>query len=352
MRRPPALAVLLLVLLALLPGRAQAQAPSPFATVALVAEPDDAGRWRAVDPAAAAVRVRDGVETPIAAGMALAVGDTLRADLARIEVRYHTGERLNLTEGTTLTLTEDRSVLQELGEVYYRVRGAFRVQYGTVETVVEGTRFVVLGAQGGAAVRVRVDEGRVRVSNSEGDAPVARGESIDMPLAGPAATAPVSARPTPRDVARTFPLGRPRLVLGALATGGALVQTGEVPADISLLRGSYGLRLSAGLGIARMLRLQVDSTVHGAGRQGIQLPQDLSLAITLPGVAFGGGPSFTIENRTKICDARYRALHIGGAGWVRGSLPMGRRLALAAELRGGYAGGVHVGGAAGVEVSL
>ena len=352
MRRPPAVVILLLTALAWMAGPAWAQEAPQLASVALVAEPDDAGRWRAVDPAAAAVRVRADTETPLRPGLPLAVGDTIRVDLARVEIHYSTGEKLNLTEGTTVSLTAERSVLQELGEAYYRLRGAFRVQYGTVETVVEGTRFVVLGTEDGGTVRVRVDEGRVRVSNAEASTPVGRGQAVDMPMEGPITVPPARGRPTPATVARTFPFGRPRLVLGALATGGALVQTGDVPADIPALRATYGLRLSAGLGIARVLRVQVDSTLNGAGRRGVQLPQDVSLAIALPGIAFGGGPSFVVENRTKVCDARYRALHIGGAGWVRGSLPLGRRLALAAEVRGGYAGAIRVGGAAGVEVSL
>ncbi len=355
----PALLTLALVLLALGGRAAWAQAPAPdtvLAIVDLVTEQDDAGRWRAADPASAAFRIRAGAEAPLQAGMDLAVGDTVRADLARVEIRYATGERLNLTEGTTLTLTGERTLLQELGEVYYRLRGAFRVEYGTVETVVEGTRFVVVGEgePTGDVVRVRVDEGRVRISNGEEEVVLPRGQQVRMPQTGALATPPGKARPTPAEVARSFPHGRPRLVLGAMATGSTLVSLTEPPADLAAVRGTYGVRLSLGVGLGRVLRLAYDTTVIGAGRRGMRLPQDLSLAIALPGtgLAFGGGPSVTYEQCTRACGGRYKAVHIGGAGWVRGSLPLTRRFALTAEGRAGYDSDLRLGGGAGVEVAL
>lgn len=351
----PLLLALALAALALGGGFAWAQDPA-LAVVTLVTEQDDAGRWRNADPASSAFRIRGGEELPLRDGMDLAIGDTIRADLARVEVRYASGERLNLTEGTTVTLTAERSLLQELGEVYYRLRGAFRVEYGTVETVVEGTRFVVVGEgePAGSIVRVRVDEGRVRVSNGESEVVLPRGREVRMPQAGRLAAAPERARPTPAEVARSFPHGRPRLVLGAMATGSTLLSLQDPPTDISAVRGTYGVRLSAGVGLGRVLRLAWDTTIVGAGRRGVRLPQDLSLAIALPGtgIAFGGGPSVTYEQRTKDCGARYRAMHIGGAGWVRGSIPLTRRLALTAEGRAGYDDSLRLGGGAGVEVAL
>ena len=106
--------------------------------------------------------------------MVLRVGDRIETDLARVEIAYATGERLNLVEGTQVTLTAERSTLQALGEVYYRLKAAFRVQTGTVDTVVEGP---VLGGgvEDTGQVRVRVDEGRVRVENDAGAVPVTRG---------------------------------------------------------------------------------------------------------------------------------------------------------------------------------
>ena len=56
----------------------------------------------------------------------------------------------------------------------------FRVQTGTVETVVEGTRFVVRGSE---TVAVRVDEGRVRVVNGDAEAVVAREDKSRCPWA-------------------------------------------------------------------------------------------------------------------------------------------------------------------------
>ena len=49
-----------------------------------------------------------------------------------------------MAPGSTLVLQE-RSVLQQLGEVYYQVRDIFSVQYGTVQTAVEGTGLPSLG---------------------------------------------------------------------------------------------------------------------------------------------------------------------------------------------------------------
>ena len=122
--------------------------------------------------------------------------------------------------GTTLVL-EERSVLQQLGEVYYQVRDVFSVQYGTVQTAVEGTEFAIAGE--GAEVAVRVTEGAVQVSNAGEAVRVKRGQEVRVLAASPPPSPTTMAMAATRSARSTaWTLGRPRLQLGLLAGGGVL----------------------------------------------------------------------------------------------------------------------------------
>ncbi len=347
---PWLLPLLGLLLLALGPRGAWAQ--DAFATVVVVTEQDDRGRWRPVSPATRALRERAGAAAPLAPGMALALGDTVRTDLARVELRLATGERLNLSEGTTLVLAEERGVLQELGEVYYRLRDRFRVEYGTVDTVVEGTRFAVQGTPAGVAVRV--DEGRVRVENGDAVVVLPRGQGATLPASGPPVAGPGPVRPTPADRARSFPRGRPVATLGAQAEAALLIPAGPAAAAAGTegVQGLVGLRADGAASLGRHLQLGLATGAQRGAPGQVRLPQELYLAAALPGLRVGLGPVAIWEQRRQPCGARARDRHRGGGGWVEGELALGRRLALRASLRGGLADALWLGAGAGVAVAL
>lgn len=327
-----------------------------------IEQPDATGRYRTVTQADRGRLNRSGDVRVLRVGDRVAVGDVVEVESARVQLRYDTGERILVLEGSVLELTGDRSLLQRMGEAYYRLRDRFTVRYGSVETVVEGTRFVVLGTGTGdaAAVRVRVDEGRVSVSDGENSVPVRAGQTVSLPAAGLAgAPAPVPARTrlSRANAWRAFAKNRPRMVLQVLGTGSALVPYGEGTPSLETLAGSGGVRVSAGVGLSRRLRLST-STALGLGGTGadqrLRLPQELSLGVALPGLplAFGGGPELTYEQCTKACGGSYRALHLGGTGWVQGVLSFGPRLGLVGEARAAVSDVVRASGGLGLEVAL
>jgi hypothetical protein len=345
----------LLVLAGLLLGARPAWAQdAALAIVERIHEVDPTGRYRSVDTSTRASRTRGDAMLPLDIGMDLEIGDIIEVDAAQVQLRYPSGERLLLGERSRVVLSGERSLSQSLGEVYYRLKDAFRVQYGTVETVVEGTRFVVIGPQGDGPIRVRVDEGRVRVSNPDTSVTVDRGEQVSMPSVGSAAVAPERARLGRPEAWRAFSGGRPRLIFQGLATGSALIPLGEGTPSVDSLVGSGGVRLSAGVALGRLFRLTTATAIGLNGAQRLRLPQELSLGVALPGVplAFGGGPELTWERCIKECGGRYKALHLGGTGWVQGTLSLGPRFGLVGEARVSAGDVIRGSGGVGVEVSL
>lgn len=353
MSAPRSLAALtLLTVLTLGPGTGSAWAQEAVGTVRVVTEQDDRGRWQPVGAATRAFRVREGLAPePLTADMVLQVGDRIETDLARVEIEYTTGERLNLVEGTQVTLTAERSTLQELGEVYYRLKSAFQVQYGTVDTVVEGTRFTVAGVGDTGQVRVRVDEGRVRVENDAGATPVGRGRELLAEPTGPPRAPPVRARPGVEDIARTYPRGRPGLVVDAAVVTEVLVDPIQTAAGVATVRGAPGVRFGTSMAVGSVARVRVDTTVAAAGARGVRLPQSLGLEVGRPGLGIGGGPSVVWERRTLDCGDVVEDLTIGGVAWARKRLPLARGLALTVEGTAGYDSLIRLGAGAGLEVS-
>ena len=352
MKSPRALTVLTVLTLAAGLGSRRAWAQDAIGTVTVVTEQDDRGRWQPVDAATRAFRIREGQEpVPLTESMELVVGDRIETDLARVEIAYTTGERINLVEGTTVTLTAERSTLQEIGEVYYRLKNAFQVQYGTVDTVVEGTRFTVAGGDGAGQVRVRVDEGRVRVENDAGATPVTRGRELVAEASGPPLAPPVRARPSVADVARTYPRGRPGIVLDAAVVTEVLIDPIQTASGVATVRGAPGTRVGASIAVGSVARVRVDSTIAAAGARGLRLPQSAGLELGPPGLSLGGGPSVVWERRTLDCGGVVEDLTIGGVAWARKRTPLARGLALTLEANAGYDSLIRVGAGAGLEVS-
>ena len=315
----------LAVLLAAWWALAGAAWAAPGAVVDALSTPDARGQWRNVEETAQAFVVVDGVEVPLKVGQEIALGATVRTLQARVRMELSPGERLHISEGAELQVGE-RSVTQVLGEVYYKVRDSFTVDYGRVETAVDGTRFQVAGPD---PVTVRVTKGQVRVSHDGGEPYVLqRGDAVTVSQEG--ASTGIQGRSMapariPGAFNHTWLLGRPRLTLGLLGGGG-------------LAGGDFApsARVTAGLALPAQLRLVVDLGAQPGG-DGLRLPAGIGLRWGPGLLTVGGQLLSTYEDRQLLCGGSEQLLHIGGVANVRGQLPLGRNLSFIADLRGGYA---------------
>lgn len=330
----PLLRFLLVVLTLMAPAFAHA---APFATIDQISVMDPRGRWGSVTSTGRATVNRDGQALPVTLGLELAPGDRVVTEAARVRVRLGIGQDISVDEHADVEVRE-RSVLQRIGEAYYRVRGAFSVTYGNVETSVDGTEFSV--ATGPLTV-VTVAEGRVRVTNGETAVLVRRGEVVELPQSGsggPARFDPSSVR---RSTRKTFQRAEPAfqgggLVAGGLANGGPAVE-GRLFARVLLLPG---------------LRLAVDAGLGSDGaEEGLRMPAGLGLEFDLGGAAAGGELLTTVETCNFECGGAYVALHLGAVGFVRYGLPLSRALSLEGIVRAGYADGIVADAGLGLAVS-
>jgi len=306
-----------------LPGNAWAET---FATVQALSVPDVRGRWTSVETTPAAARVADESRTPLSVGMALEVGDRISTEQARVTIRLADNEHLTVSEGADLTLKE-RSVIQRLGEVYYQVRGLFRVDYGTVQTAVEGTEFSIDGTEG--PVRVAVTDGVVRVSNAGESVRVRRGEEVTVALsAAPSAPVVMTGAARRSVLSKAWSLGRPRLQVGAMAGGGMLSQGAAVEG-----RGFAAIRLLPGM------NLVAETGLGGLGGvEGIRVPASLGMELALGGFSVGGSGQVTLERWRYSCGGRHIAVHLGGTAHVRFTMPLTRRVFVVGTSRLGHDG--------------
>ena len=297
----------------------------PFATVEAIAVPSPQGQWVPSKQTPNAAVVIDEKRIPLSKGMELEIGAHLVTDRAQVTIRFASGEHITVSEDADITLG-DRSLLQRLGEVYYQLRGRFRIDYGTVQTAVEGTEFSVVGPD---PVTVVVTTGTVRVESAGESILLDKGTMVSV---GQGATPPPPQR-TPLSVrrstiAKSWTGGRPKLEVGGVAGGG--LAAGSVGAD---LRGFAAIR------ILPVMNLVVDTGLSGMGGDpGIRLPIGLGLEASLGSIALGGEVISTLENRRYSCGGRYAALHIGGVAKTRVSMTLTRRLSLIAIGRIGHAG--------------
>jgi len=270
---------------------------------------------------------------PLSPGMALAAGDRIVCTRARVVIRRG-DETIHVMEGAEVELTAERTTLQRMGEVYYQVREAFKVQYGSVETTVEGTRFLVVGEQPGAGpVRVAVDEGTVRVATPEGSQLVGAGSALTAaPGAAPPSAAAWPARAKGAALAKTVGMGRPRFMVGMLVQG---AWTGA-SADTLRGVGAAQLRPIGSIRLAGPVRAVIEPGVAGGART-LQLPVNAGLELSMFGISAGGTLTTTYETRRETCGAEQELLHIGGAGHVRAEVPLGRHVRALGSARVGVA---------------
>ena len=290
--------MLLLVFALLTPQVAQAQA-NAFGTI-IVLKDRRAGFLEDVRKLSRQVSVvRDGVEEPASVGMRLSSGDAVRTAEGTCVVETPAGFRIEVGERSQLRLAP--TILQRLGEIFYSVQGAFRVDVGEVQLLVEGTAFKVANGLDGAG-NLAVTEGLVQASAPAGAQAASAPSTLDFT---PEAAAP----------ARAMTLEE----LAAIKTWRA--ERFESNPVAGLRRNRVQIRLDGGLsrldeftwghfGLAARLRtigpLWIDLGGSLALRDADELPAwDTALVLPvhagarliadLPGAAFlGGGADFTL----------------------------------------------------------
>ncbi|MCB9778666.1 MAG: FecR domain-containing protein [Alphaproteobacteria bacterium] len=362
----PLLLLLLCAVLAL--GGAPARAAAT-ATVQVLSHVDASRRWRSTRETDQGSLFRaDGSEDLLREGDTLVPGDRVVTRQARVQLVLSDGSTLHVAEFSELVLAEGGATAdadtwsrleQRAGQVYYRMKNALTVEYGTVEAVIEGTRFFVRGeaapgaGAGGSAdeVVVEVVEGAVRVRRvGETGTLVSRGQAITAALddGQPLVETARRWKPGRETFEQTWPVGRPRLVLGVLATGTVLTPIGTQ----TTAEWGGGGTLFAGLHLPADLRLVVESGVTGTDLGGLRLKEGLGLSWEPGALSVGGLGTVTWEDTATPCDGVYQALHIAGEAYLRGHVPLGRRLQLLPELRAGYAETITVTPAVGLGVGL
>jgi hypothetical protein len=228
---------------------------APWAEVDAIWAPDAAGEWRRVDRSGAAVLVGETSPEVLRVGLDLKEGSRIRTTQARVRIRLAKKGQMVVRPNSDVELTQG-GVRQVVGEVFYSVEGAFRVQYRGVEAAVEGTQFTVgPNTTGGEGVAVAVGEGRVRVA-SLGESVVVSAGTLSEVLPG---AAPVPAFSMDTGVQKSFRSLRKQL--GLPSSSLALLSTQSIGA----LNGGWntGLRVQGRLRLKPGLRLVAESGLAG-----------------------------------------------------------------------------------------
>lgn len=288
-------------------------------------------------------------EEPLRAGQVLQAGDTIRCTRAQVLLTTPDGEQIHLREGASITLTEARTVLQKLGTVYYDVRSAFRVEYGTVETAVEGTTFLVEGTEpSGGPVSVFLHEGVVRVTDGGGEIVLNAGQQTTAG-AGTGGPAPATKWPaTERGEALQDAQGPggPRLLLGTWA--GAIYRGSQddlLPGGIS-----PHVELLASVRMAGPLRVRVAGSASRVPTRAAAGGQ-VSPELVFGPVAVGGGVDYSREIRVAPCVTQ-TVDHLGFVGHTRLTIPLGAHLQVMAEGRATVGSILQAAGGAGIGWAL
>jgi hypothetical protein len=231
----------------LLGGAAHA---APWAEVDAIWAPDATGQWRRVDRSGAAVRVGESNEEVLRVGFDLDEGDRIRTTQARVRIRLRKKGQIVVRPESDVQLVHG-GVLQEVGEVFYSVEGAFRVQYRGIEASVEGTQFTVGPDADGEGIEVVVGEGRVRVA-SQNESVLVRAGRVAQVLPGAKPSIPVAMSPATKAAFRGL-----RQKLGLPSASVSLLSTQSIGA----LNGGWntGFRVQGRLRIFPGVRLVAES---------------------------------------------------------------------------------------------
>jgi hypothetical protein len=305
-----------------------------------------------------AVVVHAGAEQSAVAKLAVEPGDKVRTGAAWVTVELDGCGTLVVAPDSEVVLARC-SVEQVAGNVFYRVQRFFRVQFGSVEAVVEGTTFSVWehGA-GSSGVHVTVRSGvvRVREPGAPDGAPVAveKGQSARIPDAGgeahPNDLTAVEAD-TPgwlRPVLPPDAEGTPPAWSASLAEGWALLAAAPVVAIPPVVAAGMSvsardLRGSAWAAPQAWVRVDIAKVWSVEGRFGV--PTDLShlhLGGTISGARWFGpielGPAVVLAaapHQATACDDPSAIELIGGGGVRVGARARLGHLELRADVTAG-----------------
>ncbi len=312
-----------------LAGRAEA-APDTLAVVDGIVVQGPDGAWRAVQQSAEAVAIGAAGERPLKVGDRLIAGQVVRTGAVQVRLRAKGDEQFVIGEGAEVELGE-RTWLQRIGDVFYRVHGVFRVRFGSVEAAVEGTRFVVDAGSLGRPGRVDVLAGVVRVAGESTAVRVGAGEAAVVRDG-------IVTEGTLEKVRLLRRLGQSARSVGVHFGGGAFGPTGVGDARLDL-------RLSP----IPALEVWVEAGMTFDDER-FNLPIAAGLAWRAGVVRLGAGPMIRIGARSDCVCPDETVVRPGLQGIAGVSVPLGGRLSVNATLRGAYAAQPSVDGAVGLSV--
>lgn len=287
---------------------------------------DARGRWITVNETAEAATVRGEERQTLKISDTLEYGDVITTQNARVEIIWTEGEdseQIYIWEHAKVTITGERSVIQEIGELYYQLRDSFSIQYGTVETMVDGTAFKVSGPN---PVEVGVTEGVVRVREGSEEQRVKAGQFVSVAGSGVPPAARWSGAAQRAVKTKSYMDGFAHTELGVMAAGLQLPVSGPVGAQL------YGQ--------FRLLKtFQIRTETGILQKDGLQLPQTLELSYRLGGLALGARGQANIYQENKDCPDGCEAILWGvsaaASGVARFSVPITSRLVASADISGG-----------------
>ena len=173
----PALSLLLAS--SLLAPPAHAQQAAPFALIQTIWEPND-GRWVQVDEShQVSIDLPPERQDTVSSNDPLPTGALIHTEAARVRLLLPSGEIILVEPYSTCLIQRERSLFHLVGQLYYVLSDAFRVQLAYTTASVEGTRFVTEThppspgqAQAAPITLVAVAEGAVHLQDAPDSPPV------------------------------------------------------------------------------------------------------------------------------------------------------------------------------------
>lgn len=304
---------------------------APWAEVDAIWAPDAAGEWKRVERSGAAVLVGETATEVLTVGLDLKEGDRIRTTQARVRIRLRKKGQIVVRPSSDVQLASG-GVSQAVGEVFYSVEGAFRVQYRGVEAAVEGTQFTVGPTTGGEGVRVAVGEGRVRVA-SAGESAAGSSELIQ---AGHLTEVLPGAAVAPAFAMGAAEIGAFRVLkkqLGLPSASVAILSTQSLGA----INGGWntGLRVQGRLRLGPGLRLVAESGL-ASDFDFFSLHEAVGLERVVGPVGLGLHADIRLGEATDCDGESGFGAQLGASGSLRYRLALPNRLGLETQLRVTY----------------
>ena len=315
------------VVISLLSGSAIA---APWAEVDAIWAPDESGKWRRVDQSGSAILVEGEKEQVLSVGQDLEKGDQIKTTQARVRIRLSKKGQMVVRPNSELVLTE-RGTLQKIGEVFYSVEGAFRVQYRSVEAAVEGTQFVVGDTANSEAVEVRVGEGRVRVASASESVLVRAGERTEVS----AGSVPVAPSIMASTLLKDFKSVRRHV--GLPSSSVAILNTQRI--EGGALAWDTGLRIQGRVRLAPGIRALFE-TGFASDLERFHLKESAGVEAAVGPIGLALSTDLLLGEMTDCVGETQFGAKIGASGMMRVRIPLPHDVAIESQLRLAYDGAV------------